>query len=702
MRLRSVLLTVSATALVSVAPVFAQLPSNASLKGAYNVRYVGVNTTTGTDVPVSFFGTFTFDGTGNGSTTPGNFTATGSESTLNGTTTNTQNVSLKGTYTVLSSGMITITNPFDTSGNTTLFGGLGFNSALVASSTDTAFCDLLVAVPAGSNLSTGTLSGNYFIASLEFPNGDFTLTRQTFSSITADGKGGLGSITVKGTALNLNSAATSQTVVGASYTVTGNGTGTLTLPAPNGVQTNQQLLSGTKTLYVSPDGNLFIAGSPGFDMVIGMKAMTGASNASLSGLYFTGELENFQAGNANSNGIYAYQGSSNLLGNTQVELAHLRVNPDGFANFDETFTNGYNVNSDGTINYTGFQYAVGAGGNIELGAGTSNDYLINLYLKLPNLTGANPFLNPSGVVNAASSIPFTAQIAPGEVISLYGSGLAGAPAGAQSLPFPPNLGNVTVTANWNVFSSSGTSTPASAQCPLISVSPTLINAIVPLNAPTDGSYITFTVSNNGQNSNSATFYTGFTSPGVFTCDSSVTSHCVATAGLGTGAILHPPPTYTLVSTAAPAKQGETIQTFLTGLGTVTPPVQAGVAGPTSPFSTVDNPADIYLDDSNGNFFLTTQNPGAGGFAGLAPGLGGLYQINSTIPSNTTTGTLQVEIFTVDADNIEALIPIAAAGSTNSQAAERLGPSVRSRVSPAATRRPKHALGGARPEGRFRQ
>ena len=44
-------------------------------------------------------------------------------------------------------------------------------------------------------------------------------------------------------------------------------------------------------------------------------------------------------------------------------------------------------------------------------------------------------------------------------------------------------------------------------------------------------------------------------------------------------------------------------------------------------------------------------------AGLAPGLAGLYQLNVTIPSGVSAGNATVEISTVDADNLQATIPI---------------------------------------------
>src|SRR5262249_55230329 len=51
----------------------------------------------------------------------------------------------------------------------------------------------------------------------------------------------------------------------------------------------------------------------------------------------------------------------------------------------------------------------------------------------------------------------------------------------------------------------------------------------------------------------------------------------------------------VVSTASPAKIGETVQIFLTGLGPVNPAVAAGAAGPTNPLSVVTNNVEVTVD-----------------------------------------------------------------------------------------------------------
>jgi uncharacterized protein (TIGR03437 family) len=80
--------------------------------------------------------------------------------------------------------------------------------------------------------------------------------------------------------------------------------------------------------------------------------------------------------------------------------------------------------------------------------------------------------------------------------------------------------------------------------------------------------------------------------------------------------------YNLVTADNPAHAGETIIIWSTGGGAVTPPVDAGAAAPSSPFSrTVTTP----VVSIGGKEAPVT-------FSGLAPGYAGLYQINAVVPS----------------------------------------------------------------------
>jgi uncharacterized protein (TIGR03437 family) len=599
-----------------------QLPGNSSLQGAYYLRYLGAIGYP-CECAIGYIGTITFDG-------QGNFAVSGQGNYNNGSN-NPLPTTATGQYQVYSSGMFEMANPFTEGIGANLYGGLGIG-ALVASSTDSGnpnndvpgFLDLFVAIPASTASSNATLSGPYQVADMEFGGGSVGATINTLFSMTSNGAGSFGTVAIMGTSQALNSVPTSQASTGVTYSVAANGTGTLTLPAPNGVTAANTLLSGSKTIHVSADGSFFLGGSPsGYDMILGVKALPANTAPTLQGLYFTATVENLQDGSAEA-GLYGADGSADELGDPAAdELAHYRINVDNYGTYDQTYADTFALTPGGLASYPDQQFAAGAGGNIVIGSGNGTNYELSINVKLPPLSGSGVFLNPSGVVNAASSAPFTAQVAPGEVLTLYGTGLAAGTATASALPFPILLDGVGVTVN-------GTAAP------IYYVSPTQISIIVPYSSPTDGSLVAVQVNNNGTTSNFAQLYSGYTSPGVFT---------VPAGGIGNGAILHA--NYALVSDSSPAAIGETVQIYLTGLGTVTPPVTAGSAAPTSTLSVVDNSVAVYIDGVQATV----------GYQGLAPGLAGLYQLNVTIPTGVSSGPVTLEISTVDADNIQATIPI---------------------------------------------
>src|SRR5580704_12747014 len=100
--LRHVTLVCSAV-LMAALPAAAQVAGNASLKGSYWVRYLGIIGHP-TDQAVSFAGSMVFDGNGN-------FTVTGLGYYSNGSNT-TLTFSASGGYSVQSGGTFSINNPF--------------------------------------------------------------------------------------------------------------------------------------------------------------------------------------------------------------------------------------------------------------------------------------------------------------------------------------------------------------------------------------------------------------------------------------------------------------------------------------------------------------------------------------------------------------------------------------------------------------
>jgi len=119
------------------------------------------------------------------------------------------------------------------------------------------------------------------VASIELFNGTFASRRQTFFPLTADGSGGFGNPNIVGAATTLSDRQTTQTVTGATYTVNADGTGTAVFPGTN------QLLSGTKNIYVAQDGSFFFGGDSGAGgqgLLIGISAGSNVTSATLSGI----------------------------------------------------------------------------------------------------------------------------------------------------------------------------------------------------------------------------------------------------------------------------------------------------------------------------------------------------------------------------------------------------------------------------------
>jgi uncharacterized protein (TIGR03437 family) len=212
------------------------------------------------------------------------------------------------------------------------------------------------------------------------------------------------------------------------------------------------------------------------------------------------------------------------------------------------------------------------------------------------------------------------------LITIYGSNLAPSFAVASQLPFPATLNGVQVNIN-------------NRAAPVYYVSQNAVSVIVPY--ATELTFAQIQIINNNAASNTVTVYMDATEPGVFTNP---------VGGLGYAAALHAD--YSLVSPSNPARIGETISLFVTGLGDVSPTVSDGAPGPASPFSQVTNQIAVSIGGASATV----------GYAGLAPGLAGLYQLNVTVPSGISSGDVYVTVLGPDSYSSEALLTIAGASS----------------------------------------
>jgi uncharacterized protein (TIGR03437 family) len=267
----------------------------------------------------------------------------------------------------------------------------------------------------------------------------------------------------------------------------------------------------------------------------------------------------------------------------------------------------------------------GDGGQAFLEVGTGTFYSLTPGLGA-EYTGSNPFLDPLKVWNAANLAPITNAVAPGEFVSLFGSGLCSVTEGAPSLPLPTTLGNVQVSVN-GVFA------------PISYVSPNQINILVPYEI--SGGYATFQVSSGLGLSNAVTLYERDTASGVFTSTAGGFA-----PGVGPAAALHAD--FSPVTQSDPARVGETLQLYVTGLGAVNPAVADGAAALVKPLSLVVADIGVFVDGQNATVT----------FKGLAPGFAGLYQVNFVVPSGVSSGQLVgLSVSTPDALTNEAKLYI---------------------------------------------
>jgi uncharacterized protein (TIGR03437 family) len=227
----------------------------------------------------------------------------------------------------------------------------------------------------------------------------------------------------------------------------------------------------------------------------------------------------------------------------------------------------------------------------------------NLAMGQRRLAFAPPSLNTGGTVDNASFAAHT-PVAPGSLVSIFGTGLSDANQSAPGVPLPIALGTTALTLG-------------GVPMPLIHALPLQVDAQVPWELAgqiqAQLAIVTDDLSGNTVSVPLAQF-----SPGVYTANGS---------GSGQGAILINGTT-ALAAPIQPAKRGvDYINIFATGLGPVTNQPATGAPAPASPLAETTQTVTVAI----GGVAATVS------FAGLAPGWVGLYQVNAQVPANAPTG-----------------------------------------------------------------
>lgn len=239
--------------------------------------------------------------------------------------------------------------------------------------------------------------------------------------------------------------------------------------------------------------------------------------------------------------------------------------------------------------------------------------------------GRLPVATVSGFVNGAS---FRQGWVPGSLGSIFGTGLMEGITGvvaADRAPFPTTLRGVRVTVG-------------GIDAPLISLvnqaGQEQINLQVPTGIPGSGT-VTVVIENNGSRTTVAGVVVLPVMPGIFEFDQGGTKYAAA---------LHAD--FSVVTLLNPARAGEIILLFLTGLGVTVPPVATNVAGPVPPATTLRVPV-VGLNGEGmevlGSFY--------------APGLYTAYQINFRVARNVRSGNASLAVVVDGVASQDSRLPV---------------------------------------------
>jgi uncharacterized protein (TIGR03437 family) len=232
-------------------------------------------------------------------------------------------------------------------------------------------------------------------------------------------------------------------------------------------------------------------------------------------------------------------------------------------------------------------------------------------------------------VNSAAS-NLSGPIAPGEIITIVGSGLGPAPLTSAHIGndglYGPELAGTSVHFN-------------GIAAPMIYTSAAQVAAIVPY--AVTGSSALVTVTYQGQTSVPVTVAVAASDPGLFTLDST---------GKGQAAAVNQDGSFNTPST--PARISSVISLFATGEGQTSPP---GVDGKpaTAPLPTPNLPVNVTIGGVTVNGLQ---------YVGAAPGeVAGLMQINVAIPGGITPGNTVPVVIRVGDATSQAGVTISVSG-----------------------------------------
>jgi uncharacterized protein (TIGR03437 family) len=212
-----------------------------------------------------------------------------------------------------------------------------------------------------------------------------------------------------------------------------------------------------------------------------------------------------------------------------------------------------------------------------------------------------PVISNGGVVNAAN---FTAQISPGSLASVFGTGFGTVTSSAEA-PLPTSLNGASVSVNGQA-------------APILALTPTQINFQVPWGTATGTGKVV--VSLNGGASNTISVPVLSAAPGLFVLSNG-------------SAIVQNYPDYSLNDAAHPIAAGGTIIAYLSGSGPVSPTVTDGAATPSTTLFRATSAVSARVGSSAAQV----------SFVGLTPAFVALTQANVVVPASLAAGNYPLTV-----------------------------------------------------------
>ena len=212
-------------------------------------------------------------------------------------------------------------------------------------------------------------------------------------------------------------------------------------------------------------------------------------------------------------------------------------------------------------------------------------------------------VSPPVIQRVGNAADLSSQVAPGSLVTVFGTNLSPTNLATREIPLPTAIGQSCLTVNGTAI-------------PMLFVSPGQINAQLPLHL---SGRVPMTLYTPGGISDDYYLNLQLAAPAIFLS---------GTAGPLTGIpVVVKASNQQLVTPSNPVHGGDDLVIYAAGLGATSPLIEAGNPAPASPPALVTIAPDVRLGGV----------PLAVSYAGLAPGMIGVYQINVRAPDHVAGG-----------------------------------------------------------------